>query len=54
MVARLLWEQDTAPKVFRSKKTPKALVNIDFFCTLLSCKILYKSGLTTCLTTYGK
>ena len=32
----------------------KSLVNIDFFGTLLSRKILNKSGLTTCLTTYGK
>ena len=38
----------------RKQKTPKALVNTDFFGTLLSRKILNKSGLTTCLTTYGK
>jgi len=42
------------PLIMKSRKTPKALVNTDFFGTLLSRKILYKSGLTTCLTTYGK
>ena len=40
--------------IMKSRKTPKALVNIGFFGTLLSLKILCKSGLTTCLTTYGK
>ena len=37
----------------RKQKTPKALENTDLFGTLLSRKILYKIGLTTCLTTYG-
>ena len=36
------------------RKTPKTLVNIDFFGTILSRKFFYKNGLTTCLTTYGK
>ena len=42
------------PQGIPKQKTPKSLVNTDFFGTLLSRKILCKSGLTTCLTTYGK
>ena len=41
------------PLIMKSRKTPKSHVNTDFFGTILSRKILYKSGLTTCLTTYG-
>ena len=41
------------PQGIPKQKTPKSLVNTDFFGTLLSCKNLYKSGLTTDLTTYG-
>ncbi len=42
------------PQGFPKSKTLKSLVNIDFFGTILFRKILYKSGLTTCLTTYKK
>ena len=42
------------PQGIPKQKTPKSLVTIDFFGTILSRKILNKSGLTTCLTTYGK
>ena len=54
LVARDVWEQDTAPQGIPKQKTPKSLVNTDFFGTLLSRKILIISGLTTDLTTYGK
>ena len=42
------------PQNIPKQKTPKSLVNTDFFGTILSRKILYKNGLTTDLTTYGK
>ncbi|MBR4013623.1 MAG: hypothetical protein IKJ00_04925, partial [Clostridia bacterium] len=32
------------PQGFPNQKTPKSLVNTDFFGTLLSRKILYKNG----------
>ena len=42
------------PLIMKFRKMLKNLVNIGFFGTILSRKFLYKNGLTTCLTTYGK
>ena len=40
------------PQGIPKQKTPKALVNTDFFGTILSRKNIILSGLTTDLTTY--
>ena len=45
--------QEHSKALFSDTKAPKSLVNTDFFGTLLSLEIAVKSGLTTCLTTYG-
>ena len=41
------------PQGISKQKTPKALINTDFFGTIFSRKNPILSGLTTDLTTYG-